>query len=78
MEKTIDHFIKIIEEEFEDIQPGKLKPESNFRDELEFTSVNALVMLSLINVEYDVTLSADELRQCNTVKDLYDIVMSKL
>ena len=78
METSIQYFIQIIEEEFEDIAQGKLKPESNFRDELEFTSVNALIVLSLINVEYGVTLSADDLRQCITVQDLYDVVQSKL
>lgn len=74
----INDFIKIIEQEFEDIKPGTLKPESNFRDEFEFTSVNALVMISLINIEYDVTLTADELRNCVTVKDLFEMVEKKV
>ncbi|MFH2143606.1 MAG: phosphopantetheine-binding protein [Bacteroidota bacterium] len=75
---NINDFIRIIEQEFEDIKPGTLKPESNFRDEFEFTSVNALVMMSLLNVEYDVIITADELSNCQTVKDLFEIIKSKI
>jgi acyl carrier protein len=73
----INDFIHIIEQEFEDIKPGTLKPDSNFRDKFEFTSVNALVMMSLINVEYDVSLTADELRKCQTINDLFEMIKSK-
>ncbi|MFH2095573.1 MAG: phosphopantetheine-binding protein [Bacteroidota bacterium] len=73
----IQHFIRVIEEEFEDIKPGSLQPESDFRKEFEFTSVNALVMMSLINVEYDVMITADDLRKCYTVSDLFNTVKSK-
>jgi hypothetical protein len=37
---TVEKFIVKIEEQFEDLEKGKLKPESNFRDIFEWNSIN--------------------------------------
>jgi acyl carrier protein len=79
MKIDINTFIEQIEEEFdEDIKPGSLNPDSNLDDTLELTSVNALILISLVKVEYDVAIEADEFNKCNTVKDVYNIVNKKL
>jgi acyl carrier protein len=74
----IHEFIKKIEAEFEDLEPGKLKPNSEFRKDFDFTSVNALIMISLINVEFDVVINADDLRVSKTVQDLFNIIKKKM
>ena len=73
----IQEFIEKIETEFDDLEKGVLKPESIFRDAFEWNSVNALIFIALINVEYDVILNADDLKNSKTVQDLYDIVLSR-
>jgi acyl carrier protein len=73
----IADFIKNIEAEFVDLEPGKLKPESVFRDLFEWNSVNALILIAMVNAEYDVELTADDLRQSKTIQDLFDIVKSR-
>ena len=79
MDIKIDEFIALLEEEFDDdIKPGTLKPESKLDEEMEITSVNALILISMIKVEYDVTLNAKELNKCKTVKDLHKTVQQKL
>ncbi len=75
---TIEEFIAIIEEEYDDIDSGTLKPESIIREDFEWSSVNALIMISLVNVEYDVELSADDLGKAKTIKDLFEIVKKKI
>jgi acyl carrier protein len=42
----IEDFIQKLEAEFEDLEPGKLKPESNFRDAFEWNSINALILMT--------------------------------
>ena len=74
----ISEFIEKIETEFEDIEPGSLRPESEFRKVMEWNSILALLMISLIDTEYDVTISADDLRNSVTVTDLFETVKSKL
>ena len=73
----INDFISKIESEFEDIIPGSVKPETKFREHFEWTSVNALVLFSMINVEYGITLTAEDLQKSVTVKDLFDIITEK-
>jgi acyl carrier protein len=75
---NVDDFIKKIESEFEDLEPGKLKPESNFREMFEWSSVNALIMIALVNTEYNVVITADDLRKSKTVSDLFSVITQKL
>ena len=75
---NVDEFINKIEEEFEIKERGKLRPDSVIREDFEWNSVNALIMISLMNVEYDVELTADDLNKAITIRDLYNIVKGKL
>ena len=74
---TIADFISRIEEEFEDLKPGQLQPDSDFRQVIDWNSICALLMISLIDTEYDVTISADELRKSLTVAQLFEVVSAK-
>lgn len=78
MELLINDFISKIESEFEDVAPGSVKPETNFRNHFDWTSVNALVLFSMINVEYNVTLTAEDLHKSVTIEDLFRIIVSKV
>ncbi len=74
---NIEEFILKIEDEFDDMVPGKLKPDSIFRDTFEWNSVNALTMIAMVDCEYDVRLVADDFQKSKTVQDLFDIVLAK-
>ena len=75
---NINEFIKKIEEEFSDLEPGKLKPESIFREMFEWNSMNALILIALVSTEYDVTLNAEDLIKSVTVIDIYKIIDSRV
>ncbi len=75
---TIESFIGNIEQEFVDLEPGKLKPDTVFRDVFEWNSVNALILIAMVNAEYDVELTADDLRQSKTIQDIFGIVKSRI
>ncbi len=70
-------FIKKIEAEFDEIPEGFLKPETRFREGFEWTSVNALILFSMINIEYEVIMTAEDLHRSETVEDLFRIVQEK-
>ncbi|HMZ34841.1 MAG TPA: phosphopantetheine-binding protein [Chitinophagaceae bacterium] len=74
----IEDFIARIEEEFEDVPKGLLQPDVPFREILEWTSVNALLLMALISTEYDVNLEVDELKNCITLREIYNCVTSKM
>ncbi len=75
---SIEEFIQKIEAEFPDLPKGQLTPETNFRESMDWDSVNALMFVVLVNIEYDVTLVADEFINANTLQDVYDVVLKKV
>lgn len=74
---NIQEFIQKVEHEFDQINPGSLNPESKIRDYFEWDSINALVFIALVNVEYDVEINAEDLQQSETVSDLYAIIENR-
>jgi len=75
---TIEDFITRIEEDFDDLEPGVLKPESNFRDVFEWNSINALILIALVKTEYDVTINANDIAKSKSVNDLFKIVQERI
>jgi acyl carrier protein len=74
----IDEFITAIEEEFDNLNPGDVTPNSVFRDMEGWSSMHALIFVALIDSKYDVLLNGEELKSCVTINDLFDITRLKL
>jgi acyl carrier protein len=75
---TIEDFIARLEEEFDDLQPGILKPETRFREVFEWNSINALILIALVKTEYDVTINAADIQSAKTIQDLFSVVTKKM
>ena len=75
---SIEEFISQIEEEFDDLEPGVLKPESLFREKFEWNSINALILIALVKTEYDVAINAEDISSSKTVKDLWGIIEARV
>ncbi|MFA5417112.1 MAG: acyl carrier protein [Bacteroidales bacterium] len=75
---NISEFIEKVVAEFDDIEPGTLTPQTVLKEAFTWDSVNALIFLAHVNVEYDVEISANELIEAETVQDLYNLVASKM
>ena len=73
----ISVFIKKIESEIDGMTPGALQPDVHYRDLPEWSSMHALILIALAETEYNVTLSGEDLRKCNTVSDLYNLISSR-
>jgi acyl carrier protein len=74
----IKDFINHFEDVFEDTEISVLKPETNFRELDEWSSLTALSTMAMINDEYDLAITADEMRSTTTFQQLFDLVSSKL
>lgn len=73
----IKEFIENFKDQFEDELTCELTAETNFRDVDGWSSIVALSVMSMIDDEYDVQLNASDMRQANTIQELFDIVSSK-
>lgn len=74
----VEEFIAKVEEEFDDLEPGKLKPESHFREVFEWNSINALILIALVKTEYDVAINAEDIQASKTVNDLWEIIVKRI
>ncbi|HPM03995.1 MAG TPA: phosphopantetheine-binding protein [Candidatus Cloacimonadota bacterium] len=74
---SIDEFLKNFADQFDETDASLIKPDTRFRDIDEWSSLNALAVLNMIGKKYKVIITADELRRINTIKELYDLVISK-
>jgi acyl carrier protein len=75
---TVEEFIKNIETEFEDLEAGKLQPETHFREVFDWNSINALILIAMVKTEYGVTINAEDIQKSKSINDLYEIVKSKV
>ncbi len=74
---NIDNFINKLEAEFDELKPGTLQKDTSFKDLDEWSSMHALIIIALIDTEYDVVLTGEDLSQISTVEELYGIVKAR-
>ena len=74
----IQEFIENFASQFDETEISEFSAETRFRDLEEWNSFLALGVMAMIKSEYDVAISADEMRNANTIQDLYDTVKSHL
>lgn len=73
----INEFIEKIKEVFEDTDPSEIAPSTKFKDLDEWSSLTALSIIAMVDEEYDIQLKGDDIRNANTVEDLFETVKAK-
>lgn len=70
-------FLNLIAEQFDDIDVTSLSFETKFRELEEYSSLVALLIISMIDEEYGITLTGDDMRKFVTIDDIYNYISSK-
>lgn len=74
---TIENFISDFSEQFESTDKSEFTKDTYFKDLTEWSSLVALLELAMIEENYGVQVSAEEMRNSKTIQDLYIIIQSK-
>lgn len=74
----IQDFIVKFEAEINDIAPGSIIPETVFKQLDAWNSMQALIFIAMVDSEYGITLTAENLHDCDTVNDLFSLMQQKL
>ena len=74
----IRDFIEKFAEQFDETDASEFKAETIFKEMDEWSSLIALSVIAMVDEEFDVTLKGDDVRNSNTIEDLYNIVISRL
>jgi acyl carrier protein len=72
------NFIEKFAEQFDDVDVEQLNSATRFRELDGYTSLVALLIITMIDEEYDVTVTGDDMKQQVTIGDLYNLVSSRL
>jgi acyl carrier protein len=75
---SLIEFINVIEPEFDDIEKGSIRPDTDFRSIEGWNSMMALIVISKINKSFKVTITSNELAQSKSISDLYNLTQHKL
>lgn len=75
--KTIEEFVELFGELFDDIDTSDFSPETNFRDNEEWSSLIGLSVIAMVDDEFDVTLVGDDIKGSNTIGEIYNRIVAK-
>jgi acyl carrier protein len=70
-------FIQNFAEQFEYTDPSAITAQTRFRDLEEWGSLTALSVIAMVDEQYDINLKGDDIRNAQTIEDLYNAIKSK-
>lgn len=73
----LNEFVENFANQFDETDPAEITAATRFRDLEEWSSLIALSIIAMADEEYDVTLKGDDIRNANTVEDLFNTVKAK-
>jgi len=76
--KTLDEFVVLFSELFDDTDPSEITADTAFHDLDEWSSLIGLSVIAMVDEEFDIALKGDDIMNSVTVEDLYNRVIAKL
>lgn len=70
-------FVEKFAEQFDDTDASEIKAETKFKELDEWSSLIALGVIGMVDEEYDITLKGEDIRNSETVEDLFNAVKAK-
>ena len=73
----LNDFIVNFADQFEETAANEIKAETVFKELEEWSSLIALSVIAMVDEEYGNTIKGDDIRNSNTIEDLYNAVKAK-
>lgn len=74
---TVDEFVRNFEEATEGVEPGTLGPDTRFQELPQWDSLAVLTTLAMIDTELEVSVSANEIVERKTLRDLFEFLSQR-
>ena len=71
-------FIEKFAEQFDETDASEFKSDTEFKALDEWSSLMALSIIAMVDDEFDVTLKGDDIRNAETIEDLFNIVKAQV
>ena len=76
--KTLDEFVALFAEQFDDTDANEITASTVFHDLDEWSSLVGLSVIAMVDEEFEVTLNSDDVISSVTVEDLYNKIIVKV
>lgn len=73
----LKEFIENFANQFDDTDASEIKADTVYKELDEWSSLIALSIIAMVDEEYDIAIKGDDIRNSNTVEDLYNAVKAK-
>ncbi|MEI3801733.1 MULTISPECIES: acyl carrier protein [unclassified Chitinophaga] len=70
-------FLEKFEQQLEDVEPGTITADTNFRELEEWDSMTSLVIIAMVDREFNKQVSGNDIIESTTVEDLFNIIKNK-
>ena len=75
---SIDKFIELFADLFDETDPDTIQATTRLKELDEWSSLIALSIIAMIDEEFDVEFRGDDIRNSETVEDLFHIAESRV
>jgi len=73
----IEDFIVVFAEQFDDTEVSEITPECEFHELDEWSSLTGMSVIAMAKTQYGKSITGTEIRECKTVEDLFNLIVSK-
>lgn len=74
----LNDFVEKFSEQFDDTDSSVFSGDTNFKTLEEWSSLLALSTIAMVDESYAIKIKGDDIKNSNTIEDLYQIVKSRL
>ena len=73
----LKEFVAKFADQFDDTDPEEIQAETKFLDLDEWSSLTGMSVIAMAKTAYGKTITGKEIRECETVEDLFNLIASK-
>ena len=73
----LDEFVEKFAEQFEDTDPSEITATTNYKELDEWSSLIGMMVIALVKTEMGKKVTGDDLKACQSVEALYNLIISK-
>ena len=70
----LKEFIEYLAEQFDDTDISEIQPDTEYQDLDEWSSLTAMSIIAMVKTQYGKTISGRDIRKCQTVEELFNLV----
>lgn len=74
---NLQEFIENFAAQFDETEASEFTAVTVFKELDEWSSLMALSIIAIVDEKYDIRIKGDDIRNANTIEDLFNIVKSR-